>query len=147
MRLLSAPRRLASAAVRHLTRVLLVGTLLSTSSIARADDAPVWAQLTAEQQVALRPLQTRWNKLPDYQRKRLLGAANQYSTLTPTQQARFTNRLSRWSTLTLAEREHARQAYKRYTRLSDAERAELRKQYIKLHPELRIAATQKTPGD
>ncbi len=147
MRFVSAPQPVASAAARNLVRVALVCTLLSAPLIVRADDAPVWAQLTAEQQTALRPLQASWNRLPDYQRMRRVGAANRYAALTPAQQARFTSRLSRWSAPTLPEREHARRAYKQYTRLSDAERAQLREQYMKQHPELRMAATRKASGD
>ncbi len=133
--------------MRTLARVVLACMLASAGAAVRAQDGPVWAQLTSDQQTALRPLQARWNRLPDYQRTRLLGAAKRYAALTPAQQQRFTQRLDRWSALSLPERERARLAYKEYARLSDAERRQIRERWLKAYPEMSMAAIQNDDGD
>ena len=47
---------------------------LSASAVCAAGKAPVWAQLTVDQQTVLRPLQPEWDRLPEVQRQRLLAA-------------------------------------------------------------------------
>ncbi len=68
-------------------RVVLALNLASLLAVAIAGpSAPASAQFTVEQQEALRPLQQRWDRLPEYQRTRLLGAAKHYAELSSKKQ-------------------------------------------------------------
>src|SRR2546422_11273126 len=78
---------------------------LSASAVCAAGKAPVWAQLTVDQQTVLRPLQPEWDRLPEVQRQRLLAAAKRHPRMSPQQQQqRFSQRLPGWTKLTLEQR-------------------------------------------
>lgn len=101
--------------------------------------APVWAQLTVDQQAALRPLQQRWDRLPEYQRTRLLGAAKHYPALSPSQQRRFSQRLTTWASMSLEQRNQARSVYREYQHMPEAERARVGELWRKQHPDSQLA--------
>ncbi len=128
-------------------RVLMIGLMLALAQLAvAAESAPSWASLTADQQNVLRPLQARWNELPQIQRARLIGAAKRYPTLSSSQQQRFSARLKAWASLTLEQREQARAAYRRYSRLPDAQRAKVRERWFAQHPKSEVAEIGTAPA-
>ena len=104
-----------------------------------AQPAPHWAQLTADQQIVLRPLQPRWNQLPDYQRERLAGAAKRYPAMSAEQKRRFSERLAVWASLTLEERNQARAAYSNFAHMPKADQQRLKKSWFELHPTKEVA--------
>jgi hypothetical protein len=130
--------------VRFLLQALLtLGLALAASLPAAAQPAPVWAQLTADQQEVLRALQPRWDQLPEFQRARLLGAAKRYASLSPQQQRRFSKRLATWASLTPAQRNQARAAYRSYSRMSKDEQLGVRKRWFAQHPNDELATTKR----
>lgn len=78
---------------------------------------PLWVQLSARQQMVLRPLQHHWDHLSDPQRKRLLSTAGHYPNMSKQQQERYSSRLLQWSKITIEERTLARKRYLEYSRL------------------------------
>ena len=108
---------------------------LSASAVCAAGRAPVWAQLTVDQQTVLRPLQPEWDRLPEVQRQRLLTAAKRYPRMSPQQQQRFSQRLPGWTKLTLEQRNLARKRYAQYASLPRERQLEILKRWHEEHPE------------
>jgi len=108
---------------------------LSASAVCAAGKAPVWAQLTADQQTVLRPLRQEWDRLPELQRQRLLAAAKRYPKMSPPQQHRFSQRLPGWTKLTLEQRNLARKRYAQYASLTKEQQLEILKRWHEEHPE------------
>jgi hypothetical protein len=75
------------------------------------ESRPTWAQLTAEQQTALKPMQADWAGLDANRKKKWLAVAQRYQTMSPADQARMHSRMSEWAKLTPNQRSAARDNY------------------------------------
>ena len=131
----------AEPAQRHRLRAsqlaAVVGLCLAVSAgaVCAAGKVPVWAQLTADQQIVLRPVRQEWDRLPEFQRQRLLAAVKRYPKMSPQQQQRFSQRLPGWTKLTLAQRNLARKRYAQYASLPKEQQLEILKRWHEEHPE------------
>ena len=115
-----------NARTRHaIIRLALLLALAPAIPAGAAEDPTSlsWSNLSDQQQEILAPLRADWNQLPDYQRRRLLGAVERYPTLAPDQQQRFSARLLKWSRLSLEQRNVARDLYRKIQELSPAQRS------------------------
>jgi len=108
---------------------------VSAGAVCAAGKVPVWAQLTADQQIVLRPVRQEWDRLPEFQRQRLLAAVKRYPKMSPQQQQRFSQRLPGWTKLTLAQRNLARKRYAQYASLPKEQQLEILKRWQEGHPE------------
>jgi len=77
--------------------------------LAQATSAgPSWLQLTVSQQQALRPLQSKWDSLPERQKRKWLALVPNYHARPATEQAKLHSRMTEWAALSTQQREQAR---------------------------------------
>ena len=74
--------------------------------------APVWAELTVEQQQVLDPLKSEWDKMERPRRIKWLGIAKRYPAMNATEQRRIQTRMQNWAKLTPEQRAVARTNYR-----------------------------------
>lgn len=74
--------------------------------------APVWAELTAEQQQVLDPLKSDWDKMDRPRRIKWVGIAKRYPAMNGTEQRRVQTRMKNWAKLTPEQRAAARNSYR-----------------------------------
>lgn len=108
-----------------LTGLALVSLL--NSNIARAEDAPLWIQLSIPERTALTPIAYDWDHLPAEQRLRLLKVVKEFAKLTPTQQQIFYARLKPWTQMTPAQRNAARDNFKKLQELPKSEQGQIKR--------------------
>ena len=107
---------------------------------------PMWAQISSEQQKILAPLAGEWDRLPDYQRQRILVAAKRYPQMTPEQQRRFSSRLREWSHLTLEQRNLARSRFREFQSLPPKKQAEIKKRWQESNVVQKTPQTEEAPS-
>lgn len=105
---------------------------------------PLWAELTVEQQTALRPLYADWASMPVAQKRKWLELAKGFSALAPADQSKYHSRVSAWSALSPQQRAQARLSFAdATTQMSADERKSKWQAYQALSPEekqrLRVA--------
>lgn len=93
---------------------------------AKKANRPVWAELTADQQMILAPLKEDWENLAPDRRRKWVGIAKRYPTMNAKEQERVQRRMQRWAALTPEQRRQARENYKRIAK----QRAEKRNQKL-----------------
>lgn len=69
---------------------------------------PLWQELTAEQQLSLKPLAAQWNTLGQTQKRKWIAIATGYPRLAPLEQAKMHNRMTDWVGLSSSQRAQAR---------------------------------------
>lgn len=106
---------------------------------------PTWAQISSEQQKILAPLAGEWDRLPDYQRQRILVAAKLYPKMTPEHQRRFSSRLREWSELTLEQRNLARSRFREFQSLPPKSQAEIKKRWQESNVVQETPQTEEAP--
>ena len=92
------------------------------SPVLRPAAATQWAQLTAAQQAALKPLETQWDGLSDAQKRKWLALSRNYANLSPEEQATLHARMTGWVVLSPRERAQARLNFAEVKRLAPSER-------------------------
>jgi hypothetical protein len=111
--------------VIRLTRLILPTVLwlcLGGPALAEPPAASsAWAQLSAEQKVALAPLQAEWHSLSPGRRTKWLNVAATYKSLSPEDRVRLQARMAEWAALTPADRRRARLQYQEARRLPTTE--------------------------
>ncbi len=100
---------------------------LLNNSIALAEDAPLWMQLSIPERTALTPIAYDWDHLPAEQRLRLLKVVKEFAKLTPTQQQIFYTRLKPWTQMTPAQRDAARDNFKKLQELPKSEQGQIKR--------------------
>lgn len=103
---------------------------------------PLWVDLKADQQEALRPLEPHWDGLSEAHRRKWIALSRNFSTLTPDGQRILHDRMSDWAKLSFQQRAQARlnfaeiqgiatdqrkSKWEAYQALSDEERSNLAK--------------------
>ena len=96
-------------------------------SLALANDAPLWNQLSIPERTALTPIAYDWDHLPAEQRLRLLKVVKEFAKLTPTQQQIFYTRLKPWTQMTPAQRDAARDNFKKLQELPKSEQSQVKR--------------------
>ena len=114
--LFSTSAHAQSAPVPSATNTTNVPNITNTPNIANAPSAntksaPVWSQLNALHQAALKPLQGEWGSLEASQKKKWLAVADKYPKLASADQARMHERMVAWAKLSPAQRAAARDNY------------------------------------
>ena len=79
---------------------------------------PVWAELTVQQQTALRPLSPGWDTINEAQKRKWLEISKGYSSLTPDGQSIMHSRMTEWVGLSAQQRAQARLNFAKTKELS-----------------------------
>ncbi len=100
---------------------------------------PLWKDLSAAEQAALRPLGANWNAISVERKRKWLNVAKDFDKLTPAQQTNMHTRMTEWSGLSPKQRSDARQNFAQNRELTDGLTSEQRKvqwqAYERLSPE------------
>lgn len=79
---------------------------------------PVWAELTVQQQQALRPLSSDWDTISEAQKRKWLEISRSYPSLPPEEQHTLHSRMIGWVGLSAQQRAQARLNFARTKELS-----------------------------
>jgi hypothetical protein len=119
------------------------------SAVTRADTRPAWAELTVDQQQALRPLAGQWPRLSEAQKRKWIALSSNYRALPPPEQAKLHSRMTEWVSLSPQQRTQARLNFAEAKTLSPDDRKAKWEAYQALSPEekrkLAAGAGGKTP--
>jgi hypothetical protein len=102
---------------------------------ARAQDKPLWRDLTAAQRAALEPLAGEWDQMDGVRKQKWLQMSTHFATMKPEEQQRIHQRMREWVRLTPAERKLARETYSRTKKLAPGEKAATWQSYQQLPDE------------
>ena len=80
---------------------------------------PVWAELTVQQQIALRPLAPGWDTINEAQKRKWLEISKGYPSLTPEGQSIMHSRMTEWVGLSAQQRAQARLNFAKTKELSN----------------------------
>ena len=80
---------------------------------------PVWAELTVQQQIALRPLAPGWDTISEAQKRKWLEISKGYPSLTPEGQSILHSRMTEWVGLSAQQRAQARLNFAKTKELSN----------------------------
>jgi hypothetical protein len=94
-----------------------------------------WTSLSKEQQTALYPLATGWEKLSDLQKRKWISLSANFSKMTATDQTKLHERMVQWATLSPKQREHARLNFAEVQKITPQEKNEKWQAYQALSPE------------
>jgi Spy/CpxP family protein refolding chaperone len=79
---------------------------------------PGWAELTAQQQQALKPLTATWNSISEPQKRKWLEVSKNYPALPPADQATMHSRMNEWVAMSPQDRAAARLNFAKTKELS-----------------------------
>lgn len=96
---------------------------------------PLWSELKLDQQQALSPLASEWDKLDGTQKQKWLVISKKYASLKPDQQIRLQERMRDWVKLTPEQRRAARENYSKAKKLDASRKSEKWEQYQQLPEE------------
>lgn len=82
---------------------------------------PLWTDLTAAQQAALRPLAQHWNGLSEAHKRKWLVLSRNYDKLGADEQATLHGRMAEWAALSARDRAQARLNFAEVKRLAPAD--------------------------
>lgn len=82
---------------------------------------PLWTDLTAAQQAALRPLAQHWNGLSEAHKRKWLALSRNYNKLSADEQATLHGRMAEWAGLSARDRAQARLNFAEVKRLAPAD--------------------------
>lgn len=100
---------------------------------------PLWKDLSASEQAALRPLAANWNAMSVERKRKWLNVAKDFDKLPLAQQSSMHTRMTEWAGLSPKQRADARQNFAQNRELTDGLTSEQRKvqwqAYERLSPE------------
>lgn len=116
-----------------LALVIAVGAgapTLSVAQVARGASSPVgkvagntpWSNLSADQKIALAPLEREWSGIDAPRRSKWLEIASKYPGMPPDEQGRMQERMKEWARMTPTERGHARLSFQGAKQLAPQDR-------------------------
>ena len=82
---------------------------------------PLWTDLNAEQQAALRPLAQHWNGLSEAHKRKWLVLSRNYNKLSADEQSTLHGRMADWASLSARDRAEARLNFAEVKRLAPAD--------------------------
>ncbi len=88
---------------------------------------PLWKELSAKEQIALRPLVATWDGMVVGQKNKWLSVANDFDKLPAPQQAKMHARMTEWTALSPQQRASARMNFAQNRELTDGLTPEQRK--------------------
>ena len=83
---------------------------------------PLWSELKAEQQDALRPLEPHWDGLSEAHKRKWIALSRNYTAMTPEGRTTLHSRMSDWASLSFQQRAQARLNFAEIQRLAADER-------------------------
>lgn len=104
---------------------------------------PVWAQLTVQQQIALRPLAESWDPISEAQKRKWLELSKTFSSLSADEQARMHGRMVEWVAMSPQQRAQARLNFAQTRELATDLSAEEKKAKWQTYQALTVAEKQK----
>jgi hypothetical protein len=106
---------------------------------------PLWSELTAEQQQALKPLVPHWNTLNAGQKRKWLALSRNYATMSADDQVTLHSRMIEWAALSNQQRAQARLNFAEVKRLPADERKVKWEQYQALSEEEKRKLAERAP--
>ena len=135
MRLRFQPVRLAHLLIGACALGLSMATMAQTANtstpssdnkvktpVSTVEAGPKWAELNADQQASLSPLQHLWSGLEENRKRKWLAIAKTFPTLSPQAQATAQERMKEWAALSPAQRSQARLNFAQSQQLSTDEK-------------------------
>jgi Protein of unknown function (DUF3106) len=121
-----------------------VSSAMPKASVPKAPvSRPVWAQLTVQQQIALRPLSASWDTINEAQKRKWLELSKTFSSLSEGEQARLHERMVEWVVMSPQQRAQARLNFAQTRELSTDLSAEEKKAKWQTYQALTAAEKQK----
>ena len=96
---------------------------------AKRKSLPVWAELSADQQMILAPLKPDWETLEVESKRKWIGIAKRYPRMKAQGQERVQRRMQAWAGLTPDQRRQARENYRQIAKVPPDKRNKLREQW------------------
>jgi hypothetical protein len=118
----------------------------STSPKAVSTTKPLWSELTAEQQQALKPLIVHWNTLNVGQKKKWLALSRNFSSMSADDQSTLHSRMIEWAALSNQQRTQARLNFAEVKRIPADERKAKWEQYQALSEEEKRKLAERAPA-
>jgi len=104
--------------------------------------SPKWSELTAKQQLALRPLFDLWGEMSEIQKRKWLALSANFSDLDSKDQEKMQARMTQWSVLSPQQRAQARVIYAQVQQYQGDERLNKWQEYQALDPEKKSQLAQ-----
>ncbi|WP_225616677.1 DUF3106 domain-containing protein [Variovorax sp. 38R] len=117
----------------------------AASPKAVATTKPLWSDLTAEQQQALKPLITHWNTLNVGQKRKWLALSRNYANMPADDQVTLHSRMIEWAALSNQQRTQARLNFAEVKRVPADERKLKWEQYQALSEEEKRKLAERAP--
>ncbi|SEJ69030.1 Protein of unknown function [Variovorax sp. OK605] len=126
------------------------GSASATSAAASSPKAvsttkPLWSELTAEQQQALKPLSVHWNTLNIGQKRKWLALSRNFASMSADDQSTLHSRMIEWAALSNQQRSQARLNFAEVKRIPPDERKAKWEQYQALSEEERRKLAESAP--
>jgi hypothetical protein len=80
----------------------------NSSTPLKANSKPNWHELTAAQQISLKPLAANWSSLGEAQKRKWIAIATSYPKLSNAEQVKLHSRMTDWAALSQHQRAQAR---------------------------------------
>lgn len=117
----------------------------ATSPKAVSTTKPLWSELTAEQQQALKPLNTHWNTLNVGQKRKWLALSRNFANMSADDQTTLHSRMIEWAALSNQQRAQARLNFAEVKRIPPDERKVKWEQYQALSEEEKRKLAERAP--
>ncbi|MDN6883443.1 DUF3106 domain-containing protein [Variovorax sp. CAN2819] len=117
----------------------------ATSPKAVSPTKPLWSELTAEQQQALKPLGSHWNTLNIGQKKKWLALSRNFARMSAHDQTTLHSRMIEWAALSNQQRAQARLNFAEVKRIPPDERKVKWEQYQALSEEEKRKLAERAP--
>lgn len=121
-------------------------TAAASSPKAVAATKPLWSELTAEQQQALKPLVSHWNTLSQGQKRKWLALSRNFANMSADDQATLHSRMIEWAALSNQQRAQARLNFAEVKRVPPDERKAKWEQYQALSEEEKKKLAERAPA-
>jgi len=124
------------------------GTMNSATAGAKAVPAtkPLWSELTAEQQQALKPLVPHWTTMNAGQKRKWLALSRNFANMSPDDQVTLHSRMIEWAALSNQQRAQARLNFAEVKRVPADERKAKWEQYQALSEEEKRKLAERAPA-
>lgn len=130
--------------------VMAAPKALPSVAAATAVVRPAWTELTASQQLALRPLQGRWTEISEQQRRKWIALSQNFHKLPAPEQEKLHSRMTDWAALSGQQRNQARLNFAETNKLAPDDKKAQWEAYQALSAEekqkLAAGATRKQAG-
>ena len=107
---------------------------------------PLWSELTAEQQQALKPLVPHWNTLNTGQKRKWLALSRNFASMSADDQVTLHSRMIEWAALSNQQRAQARLNFAEVKRVPPDERKAKWEQYQALSEEEKRKLAERAPA-